>query len=80
MELTTGARHAVIVKTTFNRYSVGLAVIGIALLYASSLAGVIVLRMILHALCFSMLYFDYHLTKRLIAENIEFAERGDTSK
>jgi len=80
MTLSTGARHAVIVKTTFNRYSIGLAVIGTALLHASSLVDVDVLRVTLHALGFGALYFDYHLTKRLIAENIEFAEREDISR
>ena len=75
MKLSTGARHAVIVKTSLNRYSVALAVLGGALLYASFFAGVSVLGVVLHALGFAVLYFDYQITKRLIAENIELAEK-----
>ena len=75
MKLSTGARHAVIVKTTFNRYSVALAVLGGALLYTSLFAGVSVLGVALHALGFAVLYFDYQIIKRLIAENINLAEK-----
>lgn len=75
MKLTTGARHAVIVKTSLNRYSVALAVLGGVFLYASSLAGVSTLGIALHALGFGLLYFDYKLTKHLVAENIESEEK-----